>query len=98
MSSIFRSIRNLSIKHKNFTVFRYFASSTQNEILRKSYFYEQNKRWLSLSWKIAGVALGAFLFEFHYHNKLFATSKSMDSFQSSPFIILFASLFIALLI
>jgi hypothetical protein len=83
--SFFRSIRNLCVKNKKFyifNVFHYSASTTQKEIFRKSSFYEQNKRrWLSIPWKIAGVVIGAFLLEFHYHNKLFATSKSMCSFQ-----------------
>nr|CAH0099916.1 unnamed protein product [Daphnia galeata] len=77
--SFFRSIRNLCVKNKKFyifNVFHYSASTTQNEIFRKTSFYEQNKRrWLSIPWKIAGVVIGAFLLEFHYHNKLFATSK-----------------------
>lgn len=72
-------IKKLTFINRKFAVLRYNSLKSRNEFLQKYC-------WCNISWKLAGVALGALLFEFHLHNnKLFATSKSLDSFHNNLF-------------
>ncbi|XP_046645212.1 serine protease HTRA2, mitochondrial-like [Daphnia pulicaria] len=78
MSSIYRMIKKLTFINRKFAVLRYNSLKSRNEFLQKYC-------WCNISWKLAGVALGALLFEFHLHNnKLFATSKSGELNDESP--------------